>query len=473
MNYKGTVYMPHPPVAIPEVGRGQEEKIKETIEGFYRGAKEIASWKPDILVIVSPHGNSFKDALSIIDVEELTGSLTQFGYREKFKKKVFQDIKKELQVEWLKKGTPHVFIGELEAKQYRLKLELDHGALVPLYYIDKEYLDYEVIHITPGFINALDLYSAGSIFSQVMENIDKTYAVIASADLSHCLKDSGPYEYHPDGVEFDRLVRQYFSENKPEKIFSIPKKTIKNAGQCGYNSYAFALGISDAYQTEIEIFSYEGSFGVGYLNAVERIIGVSKHPRLDKINNEIKANYHERVKSEDAYVQLARKVIEQHIKEKKRIKWADMKEGFDDQFIKEVTSISRGAFVTIEKDGELRGCIGTTEPTKDCLAEEIIANAISAATRDPRFPKINEKELEHLEVKVDVLGELEKIDSKDQLDIKKYGVVVKKGVRKGLLLPDLDGVKDINHQIEIARQKAGLLDYEKYELYRFKVKRHF
>jgi AmmeMemoRadiSam system protein B/AmmeMemoRadiSam system protein A len=131
-----------------------------------------------------------------------------------------------------------------------------------------------------------------------------------------------------------------------------------------------------------------------------------------------------------------------------------------------------GVFVSIHKFGELRGCIGTFESTEDSVAGEIITNAISSATRDPRFPAIAPDELKDLTYSVDVLTEPELIESLDLLDPKKYGVIVEAGWRRGLLLPDLEGVDSVDYQIAICRQKAGIMPDEPVKLYRFQVKRY-
>ena len=138
----------------------------------------------------------------------------------------------------------------------------------------------------------------------------------------------------------------------------------------------------------------------------------------------------------------------------------------------EMLDTAAGAFVSIHKQGKLRGCIGTIEATRDNVAEEIINNAISASTEDPRFSAITEDELKWLEINVDVLGEPEYIHSMDQLDVKRYGVIVSKGYRRGLLLPDLDGVDTPEQQVAIAKQKAGIRPDEDVKLQRFEVIRH-
>ncbi len=130
-----------------------------------------------------------------------------------------------------------------------------------------------------------------------------------------------------------------------------------------------------------------------------------------------------------------------------------------------------GVFVSIHKHGQLRGCIGTFEPAQDNVAEEIIANAISSATRDPRFPPVTPSELDELEYSVDILTKPEPVTDIRQLDPKKYGVIVESGWKKGLLLPDLEGVDSVEEQIAICRLKAGISAGEPIKLYRFQVKR--
>lgn len=130
-----------------------------------------------------------------------------------------------------------------------------------------------------------------------------------------------------------------------------------------------------------------------------------------------------------------------------------------------------GVFVSIHKQGELRGCIGTFEPTKANVAEEIMTNAISSATRDPRFPPIAASELGDLEYSVDILTKPEPVKDVSQLNPKEYGLIVESGFRRGLLLPDLEGVDTVERQIEICRLKAGIPFDEPVSLYRFEVKR--
>ena len=166
---------------------------------------------------------------------------------------------------------------------------------------------------------------------------------------------------------------------------------------------------------------------------------------------------------ESEQVRLARKTVETYVKIHR---------------IPEVKHIApelagqAGVFVSIHKGNDLRGCIGTIGPTQSNIAQEIIQNAVSSATRDPRFPPITTDELPELNYKVDILMEPEPVRGKDELNPKKYGVIVEAGWRRGLLLPDLEGVDTVERQIEICRAKAGIEDNEPVRLYRFEVKRY-
>jgi hypothetical protein len=131
-----------------------------------------------------------------------------------------------------------------------------------------------------------------------------------------------------------------------------------------------------------------------------------------------------------------------------------------------------GVFVSIKKRGQLRGCIGTFLPTRSNVAEEVIMNAISSATQDPRFMPVQPNELAELTYSVDVLTPPEPVESADELDPHRYGVIVECGSRRGLLLPDLDGVDTVEQQISICRQKGFIAPDEPVRLYRFEVKRY-
>lgn len=167
---------------------------------------------------------------------------------------------------------------------------------------------------------------------------------------------------------------------------------------------------------------------------------------------------------EDLLVALARETVEEYVRFRR-------KKTVPTPLPPELQAAA-GAFVCMKSHGQLRGCIGTIEPCEDSLAAEIINNAISSATRDPRFDPVTEDELERMHYTVDVLCPPEPVTSLADLDPKLYGVIVESGRKRGLLLPDLEGVDTVDDQIMIAAQKAGIFEGEPINLYRFEVIRH-
>lgn len=168
---------------------------------------------------------------------------------------------------------------------------------------------------------------------------------------------------------------------------------------------------------------------------------------------------------ESEYVTLAREALESYVKNHTKIT-------IPEWFPLMISDFRAGVFVSLKKKGLLRGCIGTISPTKRNVAEEIIQNAISAGTQDPRFEPVIEDELGELVYSVDILHPSEKIETMDDLDVKKYGVIVSKGFRRGLLLPDLEGVDTPHEQVLIALRKAGISSNEHYVMERFEVVRY-
>jgi AmmeMemoRadiSam system protein A len=164
------------------------------------------------------------------------------------------------------------------------------------------------------------------------------------------------------------------------------------------------------------------------------------------------------------YVTLARRALEEYIKEGRVL--------LPPRPLPAALAEKAGVFVSLKKRGQLRGCIGTFLPTRPNLAEEIIENAVSAATRDPRFPPVSSAELEELEVSVDILTPPEPVSGPRELDPRRYGVLVRSGSRSGLLLPDLEGVDTVEEQLAIVLRKAGISPAENYRLFRFTVTRH-
>ena len=168
----------------------------------------------------------------------------------------------------------------------------------------------------------------------------------------------------------------------------------------------------------------------------------------------------------DSYVKLAHDSLEYYLKHHKYMK-------VPDDLPLEMLENKAGVFVSLKKEGQLRGCIGTIEGVTSSIAEEIIRNAVSAGLGDPRFHQVGLKEFPMLDISVDVLGASFPVLDRSILNAEKYGIIVSLGGRRGLLLPDLEGVDSPAEQIEIALQKADISADEDYELEAFLVERHY
>ena len=444
---------PHPPIIMPEVGGDEAKKVAATGKAMQEMAKRVKQSGADTLVVITPHGPIFRDAVALLCENTLTGSMARFGVPDI--QLTYQNDKQLLdtiEVEADLNGIRTITINERTASAYGVQAVLDHGTMVPLYFLHKENVRVPLVHITFGLLPPKQLFAFGQVIYKALHKLKRRVAVVASADLSHRLTEDAPGGYSPAGNEFDQKLIQYLKKYDVPAIMSMNNALLEGAGECGYRSVLICLGILAGRNVQPEILSYEGPFGVGYLVA-------DLSPDVPRKIEE-KSEFPE----ESVYVRLARQTLETFVREKEII------DAPEDSPLRQENA---GAFVSLKIDGQLRGCIGTIEPVRENLAEEIIENAISAGFYDPRFQPITKDELPKLEYSVDVLSEPEEVWGTQDLDHKNYGVIVQSGNRKGLLLPDLDGVDTVEQQVNIALQKAGIAANETYRTFRFHVKRYY
>ncbi len=456
----GAFMVPHPPLIVPEVGRGGEREIEATAEAYTRAAKEIAAMKPETVIVSSPHATMYSDYFHISPGKGAEGSFAQFRAPQiRFAEAYDEELVKKIGRIAASENFPAGTLGERSP-------ELDHGTMVPLYFLRKFYTDFKLVRIGLSGLPLEDHYRLGEIIKQAVGETGRRAVYVASGDLSHKLQPSGPYGFAPEGPEYDARLMDVCSRAAFGELFDFSESFCERAAECGHRSFVIMAGAFDGVNIEAEQFSHEDVTGVGYGICAFRPAGEDIDRRfLEARQKAEEARLRAERSSCDAWVQLAWKSVESYVL---RRKITEPPAGLP----QELTGTRAGAFVSIHKQGRLRGCIGTISPTQASLAEEIIANAVSAASRDPRFDPIRPEELKLLEINVDVLGEPEEISSPAELDVKHYGVIVTNGSRRGLLLPDLDGVDTVEQQIDIARQKAGIGKSESLELQRFEVVRH-
>jgi AmmeMemoRadiSam system protein A len=446
---------------IPEVGKGSEKEVLETTRAYERVAEEVASLRPDTLIITSPHAVMYADYFHISPGSGAEGSFRRFGapkvrFSERYDTELLDRICGLADAAFFPAGT----LGEREAA-------LDHGTMVPLWFIRKQYEGGKIVRIGLSGLPLTDHYRLGQIISQAVTDTGRRAVLIASGDLSHKLQEYGPYGFAPEGAEYDRRIMDTLGRAAFGELFDFDETFCERAAECGHRSFVIMAGALDGLRVKATVLSHQDVTGVGYGICVFSPEGAddSRH-FLKAYQEKTERACMEMPEKSDAYVKLARASVEAWVRRHERI---SVPAGLP----AEMLSVRAGAFVSLHRHGKLRGCIGTISATRKNIAEEIIHNAVSACSRDPRFSPVTEGELSSLEISVDVLGELEPIDSPAELDVKRYGVIVSRGLKRGLLLPNLDGVDTVEDQVRIARQKGGIGEHEPYSLERFEVIRHY
>ncbi|MFA6666940.1 MAG: AmmeMemoRadiSam system protein A [Bacilli bacterium] len=452
--------VPHPPIIIPEVGRGEEKKASATISAYLKVAKEISKLKPDTIIITSPHAEAYLDYFQIDGDKKFESDLSVFNARN-VKFSIYNDL--DFINELVKECKNNKISAGTEGRKYDV---IDHGSMVPLYFINKNYSNYKLVRIGLSGFSLLDHYKLGMLIKEVSEKQNKKIVFVASGDLSHCQKEDGPYGFKEEGPIYDKQIMEVMSHGNFDKIFCFDYDFLEKAEECGHKSFVIMAGAFNKMGVASMQLSHEAPFGVGYGVCSFYPKGIDESRDFySLVRKKEDEAYMRRLKNEDEYCRLARLSLESYIKENRVI-------DISNDLSSELLNKKAGVFVSLKKFGELRGCIGTIEATKSSIAKEIIDNAIEASTRDPRFNQVLESELKDLVYSVDVLGPISKIKNKDELDVKRYGVIVKNGYKQGLLLPNLEGVDTIDEQISIAKRKAGIGKYDNVELFRFEVIRH-
>ena len=461
MSILAAFMVPHPPMIVPEIGKGSEREIPETIRAYERVADEVARLEPDTLIITSPHSVMYADYFHISPGRSASGSFRQFRapgvrFSEQYDTELVKRICELADAQDFPAGT----LGERDAS-------LDHGTMVPLWFIRKRYAGGKIVRIGLSGLPLTEHYRLGQIIAQATGYTGKRAVVIASGDLSHKLQDYGPYGFAEEGPEYDRRIMDVCGRASFGELFDFSETFCEKAAECGHRSFVIMAGTLDGLNVKATELSHQDVTGVGY--------GICTfYPDGEDPGRHFLAEYLEKAKREclekaeksDPFVRLARASVNAWVLRRERL---SVPSGLPDEML----TSRAGAFVSLHLDGRLRGCIGTIAASRPNIAEEIIDNAVSACSRDPRFSPVTPGELNRLEISVDVLGKPEPIDSPDQLDVKRYGVIVSRGAKRGLLLPNLDGVDSVDDQIRIARQKGGIREGEPYRLERFEVVRHY
>ena len=460
--------VPHPPLIVPAVGRGQEAAIADTIAAYREVARRVAAHRPDLIVITSPHAPLYRDGFFIADTPEETGSLAAFGQPgERMTTRTDLPFAKDVATRLHRRGIP-------SAGAPASMADIDHATFVPLHFLEEtvDLGSVAVVRMGLSGLSEADHRFLGRAIAEAARSLNRRCVLVASGDVSHKLKEDGPYG-------FARIVTELFAHGDLEGLFGLDAALCDGAAECGLRSFQIMAGALEATGEPFAsvLLSYEEPFGVGYAVAAFEIENAPESTEEEAASEIVREEDREiggapggspawpPRPGDDPIVALARASVESIVAQGTVFPLpADAPE--------ELTGRRAGAFVSLHEHGQLRGCIGTIAPVRKSLAEEVIRNGVAAATEDPRFAPVRPEELPFLDYSVDVLGEPEPVSNLEELDPARYGVIVTRGHRRGLLLPDLEGVDTVFDQIAIAKQKAGIRPDEQVRLERFEVVRH-
>jgi AmmeMemoRadiSam system protein A/AmmeMemoRadiSam system protein B len=455
---------PHPPIMVPEIGGDAIADVRNSIDAMRELTERLIRSGAETVIIISPHAPLEPDAFVAYEGPQLSADFANFrapaaGAQAELDSDLLSEIAGAAAAENL--------------ATIKIKGDLDHGTAVPLYFLQRNGWLGRVVALGYSFRSNEDHIRFGRCISAAIQKRGRPVAFIASGDLSHRLKPGAPAGYNSQAYLFDEEVVSAIRSGATDRIVKMDRELRRIAGECGYRSMLVAIGVAEGSEPRCEVISYEAPFGVGYM--VAQLLSVPSASADGSLTEPLavaSGSNEADQPPEDAsggpaeLPALARRVIETFVTTGEIVAVPDPASDLLNQ--------RAGCFVSIKtREGDLRGCIGTIEPVKDTLAEELIANAISAATRDPRFSPVRKDELPALKYSVDVLTTPERCRLED-LDPKIYGVIVedREGARRGLLLPNLEGIETAAMQVEIAARKAGIVLGTDTRLFRFRADRY-
>lgn len=469
-----TAFVPHPPLIVPAVGGAEWPLARATHTAMQAVGVELSALAPDTVVVISPHGPVFSDAIAIHQIPEITGDLGAFGAPEvALRFAIDTELARLIETAAHELGVPVAPVTADWAAEWNAE-RLDHGTLVPLHFVAEAGWEGPIVPIAIGYLPALQLYIFGQALQRAIDRSGQRVAVLASGDLSHRLTAEAPAGYSPEGQRFDDEVMAALHDGDLARLFDLDPAGCEAAGSCGLRPLMMLAGVLDGLEIKPQVRSYEGPLGVGY--AVVPLLPGRPAPHRQlrpQLERERRLRAERRRAAEHPVAAMARAALEHYVRtgleldfsagapHEGTVAW-QLPPGLPDR---------AAAFVSLKIDGELRGCMGSVAPEEPALALEIVRKAIMAGRDDPRFPPVEEAELTDLEYTVDLLSPPEPCQVAD-LDPQEYGIQVSHGEQHGLLLPGLPGITSAAEQFAVACRKAGLdPSAEGIQIQRFRVRR--
>lgn len=260
--------LPHPPIIVPGIGHGRERDANATIEAVKRAAKEIGKDKPSTIILSTPHAPCFRDYVYMADSETLEGDFAAFGspgIKSSFTNN--WDLAESIAGKAEAAGIAAGGLNESQKRQFGINDRVDHGALVPLCFIEKELEEFNLVLISTPFLPLRELYEFGKCIREAVRESDERVVYVASGDLSHRLTPDAPAGYNPKGREYDEQLVEKVSRADAKGLVETDLNFLEKAGECGTRSIVMMFGALGGMKLEPDVYSYEGPFGVGYLIA--------------------------------------------------------------------------------------------------------------------------------------------------------------------------------------------------------------
>src|SRR6202171_3904610 len=422
----------HPPILLAEVGGAQSGRVRATADAMRELDGILSTVDAALAVVISPHSPSSMTSLPVRPAAHAAGARSRvWAPQIRFEGQVDVALAAALVADGQRAGFSLTWAEETE---------LDHGVVVPLHSLRRTMANKRCIFLG---VSGWPLHRFVEFGAWLQGRLrDRSAILIASGDLSHRLTPDAPYGFRPEGPVFDRLVIDALRAREWEQIEAQDPDLVEEAGECGLRPLASLWGAARASNRNSQVLSYEGPFGVGYPVVAFTASGVPK------IALDIQT--------------LGRHAIDTYLRTRQLIEPPEP--------IPIELQEPSAVFVTLRKDGELRGCVGSVRPTEATAAHELIRYAVASAVRDPRFDPVRLDEVNALTIKVQLLEPPEPVTNIGELDPHVYGIIVRRGARQALLLPDIDGIETPEQQILAACQKAGIDRHAPLELERFRTR---
>ena len=443
------VLMPHAPILVSEVGGRRGCAAVATCRAMRAAALCVTSHKPDTIVIISPHAPARPGAFGLWAEDPIKGTFELFnapqsGVRMPLDHPLERAIKVQATLRdlrtWPIRGYP-----------------LDHGALVPLWFLDEVGWDGPAVVIGLSDVNAEGLEALGNAVADAARSLSRRVAIIASGDLSHCLSADAPCGFHPRARQFDETFIRMVDAGSYRKIEGIDPVLRGLAAEDAVDSTLVAAAAVSWNNASHRLLNYEGPFGVGYGVAILYEDSPGASGDLRDI-----ASVTRRERPGATLPTIARRSVESALSENHEV---------PPLVLGEYLQSKHGVFVTIRQlAGAVRGCMGTIDPIAPNIVSETWRNARLAAFRDNRFSPVAQNEMSELVFEVSVLHELEPVSSIAELNPRHYGVVVSASDgRRGTLLPGIPEIVTSDEQVQIAKAKGGIGADEPVTMQRFRV----